>query len=163
MIRRKIRPFVGGRAVGRGCLAHPRPARMATARLQETEYTVRALCTATVTYVNNVFSQPLQRQCQMCMKWVSMQHHTCEQGQAVLCLECKRERRRLRRAMSSISLWCERPPDASVLTDLGVGTETFRQLQALQAREISPNDYDILMRLHSKPSKKTCIYHCSKT
>ena len=45
-------------------------------------------------------------------------------------------------------------PSDSVLSDLGISLATFRQLRALQAREILPEDYDLLMRLHAKPATK---------
>lgn len=39
--------------------------------------------------------------------------------------------------------------------DLGVGVETYRELVALQSREISNEDYDVLLRLHAKPNTRT--------
>ena len=45
-------------------------------------------------------------------------------------------------------------PSEAVLDDLGVSMDTFRRIRNLQAREITANDYDLLMRLHSKPSIK---------
>ena len=44
------------------------------------------------------------------------------------------------------------PPPQSTLEDLGVSVETFRALRLLQTREIRPEDYDLLMRLHAKPN-----------
>ena len=46
------------------------------------------------------------------------------------------------------------PPPDFLLDDLGVTMATFRELRSLQAREITENDYDLLMRLHAKPNKK---------
>ncbi len=44
------------------------------------------------------------------------------------------------------------PPRGS---QLGVGLSTFRAIQELQNREITENDYDLLMRLHAHASRKT--------
>ena len=49
----------------------------------------------------------------------------------------------------------EPAPDPSLLAELGVGAETWRMLRALEVRDIEPNDYDVLLRLHSKPNTKT--------
>ena len=34
------------------------------------------------------------------------------------------------------------------------GASTFRKLRGLQAREIEPEDYDLLLRLHAKPTTR---------
>ena len=47
------------------------------------------------------------------------------------------------------------PPTEGLRDDLGISLETFRALQELQVREITPDDYDLLMALHSKPATKT--------
>jgi len=47
------------------------------------------------------------------------------------------------------------PPTANLLDDLGIDVETYRQLQSIQARDISPNDYDLLLRLGQKSTTKT--------
>jgi len=92
--------------------------------------------------------------CRTCMRRVSVkQQGLCEQ--VVLCNTCKRECSRTSKPGVPSGLRCEAGPDASVLADLGVGNETFRQLQDLEDREIDPNDYDVLMRLARKPSTKT--------
>ena len=56
------------------------------------------------------------------------------------------------------------PPTANLLDDLGIDVETYRQLQSIQARDISPNDYDLLLRLGQKSTTKTREFHhtCSK-
>ena len=98
--------------------------------------------------------------CRTCMRRVSVkQQGLCEQ--VVLCNTCKRECSRTSKPGVPSGLRCEAGPDASVLADLGVGNETFRQLQDLEDREIDPNDYDVLMRLARKPSTKTCVCRCS--
>lgn len=45
--------------------------------------------------------------------------------------------------------------DAEVLKELGISLATLRQLRQLEDREVTPNDYDLLLRLHEKPSTKT--------
>jgi hypothetical protein len=46
------------------------------------------------------------------------------------------------------------PPPVAVRDDLGISLETFRELQLLQTREITEEDYDLLLLLHAKPSTK---------
>jgi len=93
--------------------------------------------------------------CRTCMRRVSVkQRELCEPEPPVLCNTCKRECNRTSKlGVVPSGLRCE--ADASILADLGVGNETFRQLQDLEDREIDPNDYDVLMRLARKPSTKT--------
>ena len=45
------------------------------------------------------------------------------------------------------------PPtsDLGVCADLGISITTFRKLRSLQQRELEPEDYDLLIRLHTKP------------
>ena len=45
-------------------------------------------------------------------------------------------------------------PSAAVTEDLGVSLHIFRELQLLQTREIGPEDYDLLMLLHAKSSRR---------
>lgn len=47
------------------------------------------------------------------------------------------------------------PPAAGTTDNLGISLNTFRALQELQAREITPDDYELLMTLHAKPATKT--------
>ena len=51
-------------------------------------------------------------------------------------------------------------PSSEVLDDLGISMETFRALRLLQMREINENDYDLLMRLNSKPACKVRRLFC---
>ena len=51
-------------------------------------------------------------------------------------------------------------PSSEVLDDLGISMETFRALRLLQMREINENDYDLLMRLNSKPACKVRSLSC---
>lgn len=46
-------------------------------------------------------------------------------------------------------------PEAELLKELGISPETFRKLRQLEARDVTPNDYDLLLRLHAKPCTKT--------
>jgi len=45
-------------------------------------------------------------------------------------------------------------PTTGTLDDLGISLDVFRELRLLQMREITADDYDLLMLLHSKPSTK---------
>ena len=49
----------------------------------------------------------------------------------------------------------ELPSDSDPADNLGVGDDTFRALCELEEREIGPEDYDLLSRLHAKASLKT--------
>ena len=44
--------------------------------------------------------------------------------------------------------------DFGVCADLGISISTFRKLKSLQQRELEPEDYDLLIRLHSKPTTR---------
>ena len=46
-------------------------------------------------------------------------------------------------------------PSDTLLDELGVDMDTFRMLTRMQSREINENDYDLLMRLHTKPNTQT--------
>jgi hypothetical protein len=79
--------------------------------------------------------------------------------QAALCLNCTSDvSQRIRsHAPSSRRFAAERggPPSPRVLQELGVDAETYHQLSTLQTRDISPTDYDLLLRLFTKTSTKT--------
>jgi len=45
-------------------------------------------------------------------------------------------------------------PSDNQVDDLGLSLSQFREIQLLQAREITEDDYDLLMLLHSKPNTK---------
>ena len=47
------------------------------------------------------------------------------------------------------------PPSTSVREDLGISLDDFRLLQEMQTREITPEDYELLMLLHSKSATQT--------
>ena len=46
------------------------------------------------------------------------------------------------------------PPSQGLSEDLGISLSTFRELQLLQTREITAEDYELLMLLHAKPNTK---------
>ena len=48
------------------------------------------------------------------------------------------------------------PPtnDQETCADLGISISTFRKLKGLQSRDITPEDYDLLIRLHTKPTTR---------
>jgi hypothetical protein len=48
-----------------------------------------------------------------------------------------------------------RQPPASLLDSLGVDAQTYQLLQQLQQRDITPEDYELLMQLYAKPNTKT--------
>lgn len=50
-------------------------------------------------------------------------------------------------------------PLVSTLEDLGISLDTFRQIRLLQMRDITENDYDLLMRLHTKSATKVLESH----
>ena len=41
------------------------------------------------------------------------------------------------------------------ISELGLGIDTYRALISMEARDLNPNDYDVLLRLHLKENKKT--------
>ena len=102
-----------------------------------------------------------QISCSKCTKkiWREKMTTTREAGVLNTCIKCSQPRRRqsatqLAIPTASNARSAPAPPSEAVLDDLGVSMETFRRLRQLQAREITAEDYDLLMRLHSKPSVK---------
>lgn len=85
----------------------------------------------------------------------------CELGTTAasqnLCGQCKTEQQpRNRRGRPLRSLFFSpATPDEDLLQELGVSPDTFRTLRALEGREITPDDYDTLLKLHSKQNTKT--------
>ena len=43
-------------------------------------------------------------------------------------------------------------PSAGISDDLGISLDTFREIQLLQTREITAEDYDLLLLLHQRPN-----------
>ncbi len=79
-------------------------------------------------------------------------------GQNALCFNCKLgEQLRSQSSPQTHRFAAAQsgPPPPGVLRDLGVDADTYRQLSTLQARDISPSDYDLLLRLSTTANIKT--------
>ena len=133
------------------------------------------LCQAVATCAKGDTATPGWTQicCNACTKKVWREKVTSTRESVVPnadeCITCHRQKRKTtgiqqphtsRPASSSVHA---RPtfvqPRTEVLEDLGISMETFRQLRSMQLREIGPEDYDLLMRLHEKPSCKVSGAH----
>ena len=105
-------------------------------------------------------------QCAKCSKqiWAPKQTSTRDCNPPA-CTACRAAPRRQAIVTSNVArmLASVTPSDARLLSDLGIDAETYQLLRRLELRDIGPNDYEVLLRLHAKPSVKTCEQPCSLT
>lgn len=113
-------------------------------------------------------SRAAQVDCRQCHKQVWRREEDAATS-LPLCIGCRRhaayEPIRPKRLSKAASASPSRPAtapargggaaDQARSDSLGVGIETYRELKALQAREITENDYDLLLKLHSHANRRT--------
>lgn len=105
-----------------------------------------ALKCAPKTRANSICSECSQKFCRERASAV-----TSTRGERDFCRSCDSTRR--------LRLVASATPRDAVLHSLGVDVQTFRELRQLQTREITPEDYDLLMSLHAKPNTKVLGQH----
>lgn len=101
-----------------------------------------ALRCAPKTRANSICSECSQKFCREGASAV-----TSTRGERHFCCSCDSKRRLQRFVPAPV-------PREDVLHSLGIDVQTFRKLRQLQAREITPDDYDLLMSLHAKSNSK---------
>lgn len=156
----------------RGTLA----ARRRTAKqFHQAPHPAPALCEFIAQCVGGATERHEWRECVLCHKHMLVPEYDLEeealQGSGgvehsgldcnTTCQSCSRETpkegvsaRPLPPPFITLTLPSETPPSTEVLDDLGISASTFRKLRGLQAREIEPEDYDLLLRLHAKPTTR---------
>jgi hypothetical protein len=114
-------------------------------------------CVLASTFLDGSYSKLRTLKCVKCSKqiWVPKQTSTRD-SHAPICAACHPPRRQPIAPTYRGRLASTPAPDTHLLLELGVDEETYQLLRRLELRDITPSDYEVLLRLHAKASVRTC-------